>query len=135
MKCEQKKNNGEQCKNPSLNGEKFCYWHSEKISEVEKHENRSKCGRSKIIKVNGNQPEYNLTSIKNIIKLNSLMINKVLRNKEDLRVCTGLGYLLNLQMKLIETNELEKRLERVEGKLPTNIIVKLPEAFENNNDN
>ena len=117
MTCKQKKSNGEQCKNPSLNNDEYCYWHSEKISEDEKYEHRSAGGKNKIIKVNGNFPELRLTSMKDIIRLNSLMINKVLSNELDLRISTGIAYLLNLQVKCIETNSIEKRLEKVEDTL------------------
>ncbi len=120
MKCEQKKLNGKQCKNPALHSDKYCYWHSKNISEIEKHNNRSAGGRNKIIKVNGNFPNLKLTSIKDISKLNALMVNKVLSDTLDLRIATGIAYLLNLQLKLIETSELEKRLQQIEDKLREN---------------
>ncbi len=83
MTCKQKKTNGEQCKNPSLHNDKYCYWHSGKVSEDEKYQHRSNGGKNKIISVNINFPKYKLNSMNDIIKLNSLMINKVLSNELD----------------------------------------------------
>lgn len=114
MNCTFEKSNGETCKNLSLKEDKFCYWHSAKVPETIKQQNRSAGGKNKIIKTDGSFPELNLNTISNIIKLNSLMINKVLKNEADVRICTGIGYLLNLQIKCIELSSVEDRLEKVE---------------------
>jgi len=125
MKCNFKKPNGETCKNLSLKEDRFCYWHSKKIPDAEKQ--RSKGGKNKIIKTDGLFPEISLNTIGNIIELNSLMINKILKNEADVRLCTGIGYLLNLQVKCIELNTLEKRIDEVEKVI---VHIKLPEGFK-----
>ena len=124
MKCSYKKNNSESCKNNSLHNDKFCYWHSKKIPAATKHENRSKGGKNKIIKCTSEFPEYELNNIADVLKLNTVLINSVLQNKIDLRIVTGIGYMLNLQMKGIELNSIESKLFKMED-----IIIELPKSF------
>ena len=128
MNCIHIKSNGENCKNKSLKDEKFCYWHSKTIPEDAKQDSRSKGGKSKVIKVSGDFPEFELNTIEDILKLNSVMINKVIKNEADLRVCTGIGYLLNLQIKCIELNTIEKRIDEMEN---LTVNIKLPKELEN----
>jgi len=129
MKCNFNKSNGESCKNLSLKNEKYCYWHSKTIPEDVKHDSRSKGGKSKVIKVSGDFPEFKLNTIGEILKLNSVMINKVLKNDLDVRLCTGIGYLLNLQIKCIELNNIEKKIDNLEK---ITVHIKLPEALQSN---
>jgi len=115
MKCKFKKSNGENCKSLSLKNDKYCYWHSKTIPDDVKQSDRSKGGKIKSIKVSGEFPDIDLNTIEDIMKLNSLMIKKILTNEVDLRVCTGIGYLLNIQIKCIELNSIEKRIDEIEG--------------------
>ena len=124
MKCSYKKNNSESCKNNSLKNDKFCYWHSKKITEAEKNMNRSNGGKNKIIKCNSDFPEYKLDNITAVCKLNTALINSVLQNKIDLRIATGIGYMLNLQIKAIELVSIESKLFKMED-----IIIELPKSF------
>lgn len=118
MKCTFKKSNGETCKNLSLQSDKYCYWHSKKISDNEKSNARRKGGKTKLIKVNcDNIPEFELNSIEGIILLNSFIINQTLKNEIDLRISTGIGYLLNIQMKGIELSNFEKRISAIEDNM------------------
>ena len=124
MKCQFKKKNNQSCKNNSLKNDKYCYWHSKKITEAEKNMNRSNGGKNKIIKCNSDFPEYELNNIADVLKLNAVLINSVLQNKIDLRIVTGIGYMLNLQMKAIELNSIESKLFKMED-----IIIELPKSF------
>ncbi len=117
MICKKIKSNGETCKNPALTKDIYCYWHSKKVPEAEKFEHRSKGGKNKIIVTNGYFPLFKLNSIKDVLKLNSSMINQVLQNELDLRIATGLTYMLNLQCKGIETATIEKRLSVIEKQM------------------
>ena len=124
MKCQFKKKNKESCKNNALKNDKYCYWHSKKITEAEKNMNRSNGGKNKIIKCNSDFQEYELNNIADVLKLNAVLINSVLQNKIDLRIVTGIGYMLNLQMKGIELNSIESKLFKMED-----IIISLPKSF------
>lgn len=128
MKCNFKKTNNEVCKNNALLNDSKCYWHSKAIPESEKNKSRSSGGKSKIIKVNSNFQDHELKSIADVLKLNELLINKVLKNKLDLRLATGIGYLLNLQMKTIELSGIGNKNDL------ENIIIniKLPEELKSN---
>ena len=114
MNCKFKKSNGDNCKNLSLKSDKYCYWHSKKIPEDEKKLNRSNGGKNKVIKVNSEFEHYELNNISDVIKLNTVMINRVLNNELDLRIATGITYMLNLQIKGIELNTIEKRIDIIE---------------------
>jgi len=114
MKCKFKKSNGETCKNLCLKSDRFCYWHSKKIPEAEKKMNRSNGGKNKVIKVNSEFEQCELNSISDVMKLNSVMINRVLNNELDLRIATGITYMLNLQIKGIELNTIEMRIDKIE---------------------
>ena len=124
MKCRYKKKNKESCKNNSLKNDKYCYWHSSKVTEATKQENRSKGGKQKQIKCNTEFVEFELNNIADVCKLNASMVNSVLQNKIDLRIATGIGYLLNLQMKAIELVSIESKLFKMED-----IIIELPKSF------
>ena len=124
MKCSYKKKNKDSCKNNSLKNDKYCYWHSSKVTEAEKNLNRSNGGKNKIIKCNSDFPEFELNNITDVCKLNASMVNSVLQNKIDLRIATGIGYLLNLQMKAIELHSIESKLFKMED-----IIIELPKSF------
>ena len=127
MKCSYKKKNKDTCKNNALKNDKYCYWHSGKISEAEKNMNRSNGGKQKQIKCNSDFPEYELKNIADVLKLNTVLINSVLQNKIDLRIATGIGYMLNLQMKAIELVSIEGKLFKMED-----IIIELPKSFTEN---
>lgn len=71
--------------------------------------------------------EIELKTIDDIVKINSIMINKFLKNEMDLRHCAGINNLLNLQIKGIELQSIEKRIDKIE-----NITIKLPPSFTEN---
>lgn len=87
---------------------------------------KNNCGWSEKQNITEDFPELDLKSIEDVVTLNSLMINKVLRNEIDLKSCGDINRLLNIQIRGIELFSIEKRLEDVEKK----IIVTLPKEFE-----
>lgn len=115
MKCKFTKDDGKQCGNYHLRNDEYCYWHSGAIPESEKIASRIRGGKERIIKSNGKYKHTALKTIEEAMKLNALLINNILSNDLDLRVATGIGQLLGLQLKLIETSDLEKRLKKVEA--------------------
>ena len=115
MNC--KKNN---CNALALKNDLYCYMHSKKISDVERHKARSKGGKRKVITVNSEFEQYALNSISDVMKLNAVMINRILNNELDIRIGTGVCYLLNLQLKLIDTGLIEKRITELENTIKNN---------------
>ena len=115
MKC--KKLN---CNALALKSCKYCYMHSKTITAEARREARSKGGKRKVITVNSEFDNYKLQSFKDIILLNEKLINDVLQNNIDLRIITGIAYNLNLQLKLIEMESIEKRISELENKITNN---------------
>ncbi len=115
MNC--KKNN---CNALALKNDLYCYMHSKKISDVERHKARSKGGKRKVITVNSEFEQYALNSISDVMKLNAVLINSVLQNKIDLRIITGIAYNLNLQLKLIEMESIAQRISELEFTIKNN---------------
>jgi len=102
------------CKAIALKNDSYCYMHSKKISNAERHKARSKGGKNKIIKVNSKFENYELKSFKDILNLNERLINDVLQNKISLQIITGVCYNLQLQMKLISLENVENRISELE---------------------
>lgn len=125
MKCSYKKTNKESCKNNSLKNDKYCYWHSKKITEAEKNMNRSNGGSKKQIKCNTEFVEYDIQNIKGICELNATLINAVLKDKVSLKIATGICYMLNLQMKAIEIQNAQSKTNNM-----PDVYITLPEAFK-----
>lgn len=125
MKCSHKKKNKDTCKNNALKNDKYCYWHSGKISEAEKNMNRSNGGKQKQIKCNTEFVEYDIQNIKGICELNATLINAVLKDKVSLKIATGICYMLNLQMKAIEIQNAQNKISNM-----PDVYITLPEAFE-----
>ncbi|MBS1516990.1 MAG: hypothetical protein JSS91_02790 [Bacteroidetes bacterium] len=72
-------------------------------------------------------PDFELKTIEDIAKLNSMVIKKILKNDPELRYSSGINNLLNLQIKSLELLSIEKRIEKVEE-----IVNNLPASFEGN---
>ena len=117
MKCNFVKSNNELCGNNAMIEDEKCFWHSDKISEESKNEQRSKGGKSKVIKCEVEFENFELNNFADVRKLNAVLINSVLQNKIDLRIITGVCYNLNLQMKLIQFEILENRILELEQRV------------------
>jgi len=128
MKCNFVKANKEVCGNNALLKDTKCFWHSKKVSDDDKNKVRSAGGKSKIIKTSGGFDYYKLDNITDVNNLNTAMINAVLQNKIDLRVATGIAYMLNLSIKGIELSNIENKINEIEKLV---VHVKLPEALRN----
>ena len=117
MKCNFVKSNNEVCGNNAMNEDEKCFWHSDKISEDEKNKQRSKGGKSKVIKCEVEFENFELNNFADVRKLNAVLINRVLQNELDLRIATGVCYNLNLQMKLIQFEIFENRISELEQRV------------------
>lgn len=63
-------------------------------------------------------PEMELKTVEDVMKLNSIMINRFLKNEVDLKYWAGINNLLNLQIRGIELTSIEKRIDDIEITLP-----------------
>jgi len=55
-----------------------------------------------------------INSVEDIIKINSIIIYKSLKNEADPKICNTIGKLLKLQLKCIKLNSIDKRLSNIE---------------------
>ena len=115
MKCITK-----QCKANALRNGNHCFFHSDKITDEEKKQARIKGGKARQIRINTEFDIYKLRSINDVLILNERLINDVLQNKISIQILTGIAYNLNLQLKLIDTGLIEKRITAIENKILTN---------------
>ncbi|MCE1164584.1 MAG: hypothetical protein LWX07_04180 [Bacteroidetes bacterium] len=116
------KENGEPCNSFASNDSDFCYMHDPSISEKEKSNARSKGGKVKTLVINPSEvvSEIKLNDAKQVTKFYSKIINDVMSNKLDLRMATGIGYLLNGLLKSMELSSIEERVTELEKRLTGN---------------
>ena len=115
MKCITK-----QCKANALKNSRQCFFHSDKITDEEKKQARIKGGKARQIRVNTEFDIYKLRSINDVLTINERLINDVLQNKISIQILTGIAYNLNLQLKLIEMESIEKRISELENTITNN---------------
>ena len=102
------------CNANALTSDVHCFFHSDKITDEEKKQARQKGGEARKIRVSKNYAHFEVRKINDIIILNEKLINDVLQNKIELRFVTGIAYNLQLQMKLIQLETIDKRLAELE---------------------
>ena len=102
------------CNANALTSDVHCFFHSDKITDEEKRQARQKGGEARKIRVSKDYDNFELRNINDIIILNEKLINDVLQNKIELRFVTGIAYNLQLQMKLIQLETIDKRLAELE---------------------
>lgn len=127
-KCCFVRENGQPCNSFASNNSEFCYMHDPNISEADKQEARIKGGKAKVLVINPAEivTEIKLNTPKQVTKFYSQIINDVMKAKMDLRIATGIGYLLNGLLKSLELSEIEERL----NKLETNFSNQTPINYE-----
>ena len=131
MKCNFVKSNNEVCGNNAMNEDEKCFWHSDKISEDEKNEQRSKGGKVRQTWIKTKFDNFELRNINDIIILNEKLINDTLQNKIPFQAMTSTAYNLNLQMRLIQLVTIEQRLTKIEEFVfdPADAEQKIKELF------
>ena len=131
MKCNFVKSNNEVCGNNAMIEDEKCFWHSDKISEDEKNEQRSKGGKVRQTWIKTKFDNYELRNINDIIILNEKLINDTLQNKIPFQAMTSTAYNLNLQMRLIQLVTIEQRLTKIEEFVfdPADAEQKIKELF------
>ena len=119
------------CNAAALRNDVHCYFHSDKITDEEKKQARQKGGEARKIRVSKNYAHFEVRKINDIIILNEKLINDVLQNKIDFRIISGIGYNLNLQMRLIQLETIEQRLTKIEEFVfdPADAEQKIKELF------
>lgn len=115
------KTDGDQCKAPARSGRSWCFWHDPEL-EGKRKQARRRGGRTTAQK-NGrgtglrDLPELPLQNVEDCLRLLADTILKVRGGHLDVRVGNCLGYLCNVYGRLMETSELEQRIEEIEERL------------------
>lgn len=113
MKCNQIKNNGEDCESPALNGGKFCYFH-DPVNQEKRLEDAKKGGCQKLQRISSPLPPIKVESLKNVVDLLVETINLTRDGTLDLKTANTIGFLSGHLIKAMELGFLEERLEKVE---------------------
>jgi len=116
-KCRLIKENGERCCSNAMKGSQFCYRHNPAISEEEKRVASSRGGVSNRSRVDTPLGEVKLDSVGDVLRLLELVTREMLNGRLDQRVASTTGYLMNVSLRALESDDLEKRLERLEETL------------------
>ena len=115
MKCKFIKQNGDKCNTFTMKNSEYCYFHNPDISKEEKRNAVAKGGKSnKLLLVNSRFPEVKLKSAKDVSKLLSMMISKVMNNELDLRIATGITYIASHLLKAYEQTDLQEQIDNIE---------------------
>ncbi len=111
------KDNGENCGALPMRNSEFCYFHNPEM-ETERQEAKRNGGKKKVLVVNDTQNlPIKLDNSKQVAKFYSKLINDIYAGLLDIRLATGIGYLLNGLLKALELSEVEKRILILEQKL------------------
>jgi hypothetical protein len=115
------KENGNTCGALQMKNSEFCYFHNPAVSD-ERQETKRNGGKKKILVVNDTQTiPIKLDTSKQVAKFYSKLINDIYTGMIDIRLATGIGYLLNGLLKALELSEVEERISKLEKKLNTQL--------------
>ncbi len=121
-KCSFIKQNGQKCNSFAMKNSEYCYIHSDIVSDEEKRETRSKGGKKTVIVTEdvydafGNK-NVSLKTPKDISKFLAKIINEILAGRMDMRLGTGLAFISNSLIKVLELTEIQERIETIEESL------------------
>ncbi|HEY5533737.1 MAG TPA: hypothetical protein VIL99_02175 [Ignavibacteria bacterium] len=121
-KCNFVKKDGSRCNARAIKGTDYCYFHSNDVPDEVRRAERSKGGKSKVLVIPAAQvqTEIKLNNPKQVTKFYSKLVNDVMSGTMDLRLATGVGYLLSGLLKAMELSEIENRISNLEDVLETN---------------
>ena len=111
-KCKFIKSDKIQCKANAIQGDSFCFWHSEKVKE--QRQEAVTTGGNSPKRSYGNDEEIKINNTKDVLTLIEQTINDLRKNRTSTRVANAIGYLSGIALKTIEQGDIEKRLEEVE---------------------
>lgn len=113
-RCKAAKQDGSRCSAVAPPESDFCFFHDP--SQATKRREAQALGGSKNgLKTLGEEaPEIQLRDGQDVARLLSQTINQVRKGIIDPRVANAVGYLANILAKVVEQNELERRIERLE---------------------
>jgi hypothetical protein len=118
-KCNFQRENGTYCNSFAMRDSDYCYIHNPAIPEEEKKKSLSKGGKAKIlipveIRRKGN---ITLRTASDVRRFYQKLVNDVMKGELDLRIATGVSYILSGLLKAIEMTEIETKINSIENLL------------------
>ena len=113
--CEKATKSGARCRAKAVSGSTTCWAHNEALAEKRAAARRTG-GRNKRRAVLGpDTPEISLRSGREAVDLARRMVDLVLRGELDPKVANSAGGLLNIFLRALTTEVLERRIEALEA--------------------
>lgn len=115
--CQANKQNGGKCEVTALSDSDFCFFH-DPSKAAERKAAQSLGGKGNRMKtLDPGIPDVKIQNGGDMIALLSETINQVRKGTIDPRIGNTVGYLANIAMRVVELNELEARIRRLESVL------------------
>jgi len=113
--CEGTTKSGARCRAKAVSGSTTCWSHNEALAEKRTAARRTG-GRNKRRAVLGpDSPEISLRSGREAVDLARRMVDLVLRGELDPKVANSAGGLLNIFLRALSTEAVERRIEALEA--------------------
>ncbi len=114
MKCKYIKSNKKRCDSNALNGDKYCFWHSDNINDAEKQKARITGGKSNISKITNPLPPMEINEPDDVVNLLADTIERVRNGEMDVKIANCLGFLSSHLIKALELSNLKNKVEAIE---------------------
>jgi hypothetical protein len=114
--CKHIKQDGAQCQQFAVEGDKHCFWHSSKVSEADKVIARSKGGMKSALAKNPLKKK-NSRKIKNISKILDEVYGRVADGSMNTSTAKTIADIMNLQLKTLESVDQENKIQKILDKL------------------
>jgi hypothetical protein len=112
--CLATKPDGARCRTAVLPDSEFCFFH-DPSKAAERREAQAQGGRQNRMKtLDVGAPDIKIESSGQIMTLLSDTISQVRKGSIDPRIANSIGYLANVAMRVLEQNDLEGRIEKLE---------------------
>ena len=115
MNCTFVNSEGEQCGANAQHGSLFCFFHDPE-KKMEQEQARLKGGKGRKRAVLEDCADIRIKRPADVIMLLNDTINKVRTGELDHKIANSVAYLSNVLIKTWEGEELQKRVEKLEGK-------------------
>jgi hypothetical protein len=113
LRCESVTRNGRACPAKPIAGGRFCFFHEPTVAS-ERSAARKRGGRNKVQVPTRDAPHVSLDNAGGLRRLLESTINEVRRGEITPKVASVIGYLATIDLKVIETCDLERRLADLE---------------------
>ena len=114
MKCNQVKENGEQCKSSAMTSSDYCYFHNPAISEEEKKEAQARGGKNRSMTTIEPLSKVKIGKVSDVTLLLIDTINQVRSGNMNVKMANCVGFLSDKLVRTMEAGNLEERFTKLE---------------------